>query len=210
MNTVSVKRYDSPLRREQAEATRQRLLRATAELLQRDPDTALSFGELAAAAGVQERTIYRHFPSKEALLDAFWIWVNERAGFAAYPNSERDLVEHPKQVFAGFDELEGVVRASLTTAAGREMRLRRLAERRDAFARSLAKATAGLTPESARRLTGLVHLLYSASAWQVMRDYAGLSGAEAGTAASWAIRTLIAAARQGSAAAEPTTGNVHE
>ena len=207
MNAPSVKPYHSPLRQEQAEATRQRLLRATAELLQRDPDGPFAFAELAAAAGVKERTVYRHFPSKEALLDAFWTWINERAGFAVYQESECDLVEQPKAVFAGFDAIEGLVRASISSRAGREMRLRRLPERRAAFERSLAGVTGGLAPERARQLTAAIHLLYSAPAWQVMRDFAGLSSAEAGEAASWAIRTLIAAARQEAAPARHPSAN---
>lgn len=207
MNTPVVKRYHSPLRQEQALATRQRLLRATAELLQQDPDRPFVFAELAAAAGVKERTVYRHFPSKEALLDAFWSWINERAGFAAYPQSERDLVEQPKAVFAGFDAIEGLVRASISSRAGREMRLRRLPERRAAFERSLAGVMGGLAPERARQLTAAIHLLYSAPAWQVMRDLAGLSGAEAGEAVSWAIRTLIAAARLEAGAADRPAAN---
>ena len=207
MNTAPLKRYHSPLRQEQAEGTRQRLLRAVAELLERDPYSPLGYAELAAAAGVQQRTAYRHFPSKEVLLDAFWTWINERAGFATFPTSERDLIEQPKAVFAGFDRVEGIVRASLASSAGREMRLRRLAERRAAFERSLADVTAGLAPERARQLNAVVQLLYSAPAWQVMRDFAGLSGAEAGAAASAAIQTLLAAARQEATAAERTSPN---
>jgi AcrR family transcriptional regulator len=173
MNAAVTKPYHSPLRRAQAEETRQRLLRAAARLLEDDPDSPLAFADLARAAGVQERTAYRHFPSKEALLDAFWAWVNERAGFAAFPGSEADLVEQPKVVFAGFDRVEGVVRASLVSRAGREMRLRRVPERRAAFARSLADATLGLDPGRARQVLAVVQALYSAPAWQAMRDSPG-------------------------------------
>lgn len=196
MNAETLKRYHSPLRQAQTEETRQRVLRAVADLLQRNPDDALAYADLAAAAGVQERTVYRHFPTKDGLLDSFWTWINERAGFSAFPASEADLIEQPKSVFAGFDGIEGIVRASLVSAAGREMRKRRVAERRAAFERSLGEVTAGLSAEDARRLTAVIHVLYSAPAWQVMRDAAGLTGAEAGEAASWAIRTLLAAARR--------------
>ncbi|MFO1038043.1 MAG: helix-turn-helix domain-containing protein [Geminicoccaceae bacterium] len=208
MNAEPLKRYHSPLRQAQAEETRQRVLRAVADLLQRDPDDALAYPHLAAAAGVQERTVYRHFPTKDALLDAFWIWINERAGFGAFPTTEGDLIEQPRSVFAGFDAIEGIVRASLTSAAGREMRMRRVGERRAAFERSLGEVAVGLPAEDARRLTAAVHVLYSAPAWQVMRDVAGLTGAEAGEAASWAIRTLLAAARR--EAGQPDTSKQRE
>lgn len=202
MNTEALKRYHSPLRQAQAGETRERLLRAAARLLEDNPDSPLAFADLARAAGVQERTAYRHFPSKEALLDAFWAWVNERAGFTALPESEADLVEQPRVVFAGFDRVEGVVRASLASRAGREMRLRRVPERRAAFARSLADATLGLDPGRARQVLAVVQALYSAPAWQAMRDFSGLNGAEAGEAASWAICAVLDAARR-EAAGDP-------
>lgn len=201
MNTPPARRYHSPLRQAKAEETRQRVLQAAARLLEADPYSPLAFADLARAAGVQERTVYRHFPSKEVLLDAFWGWIAKHVGFTAFPESERDLIEQPKTVFAGFDRLEGVVQASVVSRLGREMRLRRVAERRAAFTRSLADATQSLDPEHARRLLAVVQLLYSAPAWQTMKDLSGLTGAEAGEAVSWAIRTLLDAARREAAAA---------
>ena len=71
--------------------------------------------------------------------------------------------------------------------------------------RQVADVAAGLAPKRARQLTAVVQLLYSAPAWQVMRDFAGLSGAEAGEAAASAIQTLLAAARQEAATADRTS-----
>lgn len=187
--------YDSPLRRAQAEATRERILAALAGLLEGGGEEMPSNAAIAAAAGVKEVTVYRHFPNRDALLDAFWVWINRQAGFLAFPQTEAELLGQPPRVFAGFDRMEGVIRASLRTRQGRELRLRANAERQEAFRRCLAPALQGLEPPEARRLLAVVQLLYSASAWQTMKDYWGLDGAEAGEAAAWAIRTLIDAVR---------------
>src|SRR5438270_6880623 len=71
--------YTSPLRVEQQEATRQRLLEAVlAELREHELDE-ISFTAVARRANVAERTVFRHFATKEALLDAFWRWwIEER------------------------------------------------------------------------------------------------------------------------------------
>ena len=63
--------YHSPLRRAQAAATRERILAACASLMEAGAD--LTYSAIARTAGVQERTVYRHFPAKadlEAGLDA--------------------------------------------------------------------------------------------------------------------------------------------
>ena len=51
--------------------TRERILDATLEVLARSGPRKLSLSKVAAAAGVSRPTLYRWFPSKEALLDAF-------------------------------------------------------------------------------------------------------------------------------------------
>ncbi|MBB4738709.1 AcrR family transcriptional regulator [Actinoplanes octamycinicus] len=56
-----------PAKRRDAEANRDRILRAAQDLLSRNP--AASMDDLAQAAGVVRRTVYAHFPTRDALLD---------------------------------------------------------------------------------------------------------------------------------------------
>ena len=51
--------------------TRERILEATLEVLARSGPRKLSLSAVAARAGVSRPTLYRWFPSKRALLDAF-------------------------------------------------------------------------------------------------------------------------------------------
>ncbi len=52
-------------------STRNRILKATAEVLGRNGQTKLSLSEVALQAGVSRPTLYRWFASKGELLDAF-------------------------------------------------------------------------------------------------------------------------------------------
>jgi len=196
MNTQAVTKYDSPLRAEQAQATRDRVLAAVRRMLEEDPDSALGIDEIAQVSGVNRRTIFRHFPTKEALLSAFWRSANAALGVKFWPESERDLVELPPDLFASLDRIEGIVRASHASGAGREMRLQANAERQAAFRKSLTAVTAGMNRQEARRLEAVVQLLFSATAWQTMKDYWGLSGRESGEAVAWAIDALLKAAKK--------------
>jgi len=67
------------LRDRQREETREQIMRAVGDQLEKRSLEDLSFAEIARDAGVGERTVYRHFPTKEALLGAFWAWLQSEA-----------------------------------------------------------------------------------------------------------------------------------
>src|SRR5919199_1489173 len=57
------------LREQHAEATRERILSAVAELLERGDAEELTVPGVAAASGVSLRTVYRYYPTREELLE---------------------------------------------------------------------------------------------------------------------------------------------
>lgn len=76
------------LREQQRAQTREQILRSVGRRLESGPLEDLSFAEIAKDAGVGERTVYRHFPTKEALLGAFWAWLQSQA-VSAPPADDR-------------------------------------------------------------------------------------------------------------------------
>jgi AcrR family transcriptional regulator len=60
--------YQSPLREAQSAATSQRILEAVGIVLERGEEP--TYALVAEAAGCQERTVYRHFPTREHLAAA--------------------------------------------------------------------------------------------------------------------------------------------
>jgi len=65
---VNPRRYESALRREQAAATRARIVAAAAELFAAQGYTQTSIEQIAARAGVARPTVYTAFTGKPALL----------------------------------------------------------------------------------------------------------------------------------------------
>lgn len=137
--------------------------------------------------------MFRHFESREALFDAFWPWFNTRLDLKLAPASSAELAHAPRAAFTRFDEVEGVIRAALHSPSGWAMRARTTPTRREGFAHALAPALEGCSGAERRRVTALAHLLYSAPAWEVMKDFGGLTGPEAGEAASWALELILSA-----------------
>jgi AcrR family transcriptional regulator len=193
------RRYHSPLRAAQAGETREAILRGVATWMQRKPNEKFTLDGIARLAGIERRTVFRHFPDKDALRAAFWEWVNRRILPRILPASLEELLEAPRTTFAGFDAEEALIRASLHTAAGRQMRLARVADRRRAFRGALREVSRSASAAERRNLECVAHALYSAAAWETMRDYTGVSGREAGAAVSWALTVLTDVVRQNAA-----------
>ncbi len=190
--------YHSPLRAARAQETRLSILQSVADWMQRNPHKEITHDGIAKLAGIERRTVFRYFPTKAALLAAFWSHINEQLSPETLPTSLHDLLIFPQITFVGFDEKEGVIRASLHSNAGRAMRLAEVKNRRSAFASALSEGMQHTDATERRHLECITHALYSAAAWETMKDYADATGKEAGAAVSWALKILTDAVRDNS------------
>ena len=86
---MSTTTYESPLRAEQMEQTRLRIREATADVLADEEVNEVTVPLVAMRARVSVRTVYRHFPTKEALFDEFGEWAEEHLRSIACTTSER-------------------------------------------------------------------------------------------------------------------------
>ncbi len=204
MKTPDSRPYESPLRRAQADATRDRILQALADVLDTTGGDEVMFDEIAKTAGVERRTVFRHFPNKTELLRAFWVWIGTRIGPQILPATLDELVAMPPRIFAGFDANENVIRASLHSSSGRAMRQEAVPARRQSFARVVEIGLRDLSNAQRHEFEALAHLLVSATAWETLKDYAGLSGQDAGKTVSRALTLLLTALRSESRGATPT------
>ncbi len=191
MKSATASVYASPLRERQKADTRALILATVEQLLADRSLEQFSLADVARAAGISERTVYRHFETRDALLEATWAMVNESIGMRAFPATAAELVELPLIVFPAFEQRADVIRAMLASPQGRELRLRVNKQRQVAIRAAVRDAKPKLRDPAFTRLCAAVQLLYSASGWATMRDYWGLEGAEAGRAASEAIATLL-------------------
>jgi AcrR family transcriptional regulator len=184
--------YESPLRAEQLEQTRLRILEATTEVLADPASEEVTIPLVARRARVSLRTVYRHFATREVLFDAWADWVDERLQIHlhSYPESAEQLAAFARELYRSYDESESLVRAILTSRAARVVRERTRRSRQRAFNRAMRELTEGLELKERAQAVAVVYLLVSAPAWQAMREQSGLDGVEAGRAAAWALRVL--------------------
>jgi AcrR family transcriptional regulator len=177
-------------------STREAILDAVERCLSRAGLDELTFGQVAQEAGVSDRTVYRHFETKEAMLEAFWIRIQQTLGLERSTRSWKDYVETRPEAFTLMDKREQLIRAVLQSVQAGQAR-KRVAKVREASIRRVVADRMGHLPEPEfTELCALVHLLGSAPAWAALKDYWGIEGARAGRVVARAIATLASAAAQ--------------
>lgn len=187
MNT----QYMSPLRQQYAAQTRERILDAAITTLNDGTPEQLTIAGVAKAAGITERTVYRHFATREDLLRAVWPRMQARMGMSGFPDTVAALIATPQKVFPRFEAEEGSVRASMASEAGREIRRAANPERQKAFLGCVREALPQMDAATRRRRAAVIQMIGSAHGWAAMKDYWGLSAEEAGRAAAEAIALLL-------------------
>jgi AcrR family transcriptional regulator len=198
MNDRPSPRYHSPLRDRQKQQTRDLILDAVAAILRRAELEDVTMSEVARTAEITERTVYRHFATREELLTAFWRRILRAfiRGQTGDLTSLDELFDLTRATFRQFEENEGVIRAIAGSPEGREIRKKPNEQRLDTLAKLFAGLLPQLPPEQSRMIAVVAHALASASVWSHLRDFCGVQGEDAADAVTFAIGLMTEAATQ--------------
>src|SRR5688572_3281127 len=147
------------LRERQKAGTRALILKTVERSLNDHSLGELSLATVAREAGITERTVYRHFATREQLLEATWTAVNEAIGIKEFPRTAEELIERPKKLFPAFDQRGEAIRAMLASPQGRELRLRVNEQRQAAIRAAVKNARPNLREPGLTRLCAAVQLL---------------------------------------------------
>lgn len=183
--------YSSPLREKQAAGTRTLIIDGLLEQLARDGIRELSIPHVAKRAGVTPRTVYRYFPTREALLHAVDVEMEARIGSLFDVQSTAEIVESVRPQFATFAENATLVQALLQAGVGGEIRERGRQRRTERLRAALSKQFPQLSAGEVHRTGALIHYLFSAGSWETLQRVWGLSSDEAADTVEWGVRTLI-------------------
>jgi AcrR family transcriptional regulator len=185
--------------------TRRRILQAVNDLLAEEHPSTLSVPSVAKRSGVSRATIYRHFPTKEALLDASARSIDEETrqwlGGDA-PAVGAKLSEFIHRSWHELSQHLPALRASHLSDLGRDLRLRR-SERRLEDAKGTMRS-AGIdvdTPEGERAVR-LTLALASSSTLLEQVDRLGQPVEQAADDVVWAIEAIARATREAQSPAE--------
>ena len=198
------------LRDQQAEFTRQVLMEAARRVIDKYPLEEFSIQKIAEEAGVSHRTIYRYFPSRQELLDAFSDWMEDTVAPTRplEPKSVDDLPRAGKQAFDRFDRHAAYFRASLMLASrGEPIQPHRRFDRDQIVRDALADVLDPLDPEQAQQAYAIIRLMLSIETWKELNDRFELTGGRSGDAVEWAVGALIDALRKGQVPGSDPSGS---
>ena len=189
------------LRERQAEQARTAMLDAAIAQLESRAADDVSMAEIAEAAGVSLRTLYRYFPDRASLLRA--------AGEHLYASLDVPFeISGPDMISASFLDAAKrlstrpeMTRALVRTPAGRATRTPVRGRRVQAIRAALEPVTDGLDPDTARWATAVITHLCGAASWVFIADDQGLDDTDAQRAVAWAIDFLVASLQEASPAA---------
>src|SRR3954465_769661 len=185
---------NTALRTEQTALTKTRIIDAVFELLAEGHPAAISIPEVSRRSGVSIATIYRHFPSKEALLDA--------TAFAGVLPREELLRRDPdpdnfgpflESTWSDIAGIEPMIRAQFSPRLGHDVRTRRTRNRDAVGMEVLARKGFDPDREETRRLARLAGMLSSSA---VYPDQLDVPRRQAIGDLAWAVKTLADATRQ--------------
>ena len=193
MPTRSVSLHDL-----QVATTRTRIIDAVAELIVEEHPATLSVPAVAARAGVSLRTVYRYFPTKQALIDAV-ANVGNVLTQLAYPAEElryADLSEYIPRLWTELEGTRALVKAQQATPLGQEIAKTRAQRRIGIIQRVVADEELGLEPDDAHRLTAMIALLCSRTTLFELTDVLDLSVEDAAKLAVWTTQAVVETARR--------------
>ncbi len=193
--TSDPRKYDSPIRRQRALETRERIIAAGCRLLQdssiRDWH-ALTVRGVAEQAGVNERTVYRSFGNERGLRDAVMHRLEQEAGIDLKGMQLEDVAESAARIFAHVSSYPLRPKPALDpTLADANLR------QRIALLGALDERTGGWSRSDRDSVAALLDVLWSVATYERLVSDWGMDCGQAIRTVTWAIGLVQEAVSDG-------------
>lgn len=191
--------YDSPLRRERAAQTRDRILAAASEVVRGFTTwdwQGLTYRAVAERAGISERTVYRHFATERDLHEAVMRKLEEEAGVSYQGLELQDFAAVTARSFATLSsfavthwpDIHPQDQPALASEAAR---------RHEALVHAIGAETDDWTDTQRQMAAGMLDVLWNVPSLDRLITEWKLDGNEATQALTWVIGLVVEAIRDG-------------
>lgn len=185
--------YDTSKRDAAKAETRDRILEAVVRVILEDGVHAFTMQRVADRAGIALRTVYRHFDSREQLLEGLSDHMDREVATAGFhiPTNVEEMKTAAEPMYRHFDAIRDAVTASVVASMATGYRTRSQLQRWAYFEAILAEAYQGLDSRELREATAILGSLANSRTWYTLTKEMGLTAEEGGRAVGWAARVLL-------------------
>jgi AcrR family transcriptional regulator len=197
------RQYHSPVRRQRAAETRERIVAAGAALV-RSYTTwnweHLTFRTVAEKAEVSESTVYRHFANERELHDAVMVRLNQEAGVTYEGMTLDELPQTTRHVFSALSAfavsawMQQVDDPTLVTSDRVRM---------DALLGAVAESSDSLAPQQRQVAAAMLDVLWSIPSYERLVSQWKMDGEQATAAITWVMGLIVGVLRDKPAATPP-------
>jgi AcrR family transcriptional regulator len=184
-NSVTKRRYNSPLRQQQSAATRERIVAAGAKLVHSYPAwdwTNLTAPAVGARAGVSERTVQRHFATERQLRDAVLQRMLEESGIALQDLELEQFADVTERMFAYLSSF-AIAPEPVSDPSFASMDQ----YRRDALLHAVVRATPGWPDSDRETAAAVLDIFWNPPTYERLIAVWGFDSERAIRALSWLI-----------------------
>jgi AcrR family transcriptional regulator len=186
--------YQSATRERGKAHTRDRIVRALVDVVLKDGAHAFTMQNVADRAGVALRTVYRHFESREQLLEGLSDFTDHEAarlGFAV-PTDLASFREMLPFAYRVFEQMRDAMRASVIASIATGYRSRGHVARWSWLGDRLREAYPGLDAQELIEATAAVGIWLSSRTWYVLTAELGLDSDVAASTVNRGLGVLLA------------------
>ena len=187
--------YDSPVRRERSAETRERIVEAGSALVHELGSwdwSSLTVRDVAARAGVHERTVHRHFATERDLRGAVLQRLIEEAGVTVEGMRLDEVPRHVEQLFGYLSEFSSAPRREPD-----ELFVALDQRRKAALLETVSEGAKGLSEAETRLVAAMIDALWGMSTYNRLTGDWSLDADEAVRGVNWLVGLLTDAVRAG-------------
>lgn len=180
------------LRERQKDLTRDTIIEALSQILVEEGIHGFSVQSVADRAGVSHRTVYRHFPNREALLEGLGEKIEDLSALSnslQLPRTISDFEQGIAEAFQLLEDHEEMMTAFLQVSITTNFRPKQT-RARDSATLEIVRDLAPALPQEQKEAAALIRFLASSLSWMIFKTQFGLSGEEASRTVREALKMI--------------------
>lgn len=185
--------YTSPLRSNQKENTRDRILDTLAEIISEGRILDFTVKDVAIRAGISYGTVYRHFPTRESFLEDLYEAASTIIAQSApfIPQSLDDIPAMAGNTLKIFEEKANLVQAFTIALLVNNVKPKSRNQRDQKIQALVIENAPHLSAGAVKETAAIISHLCSSLTWTTLKQRYELNSEETTEAMNWALQVLI-------------------